>query len=213
LIFESSAIWRGSSPWCDTPWKPDVGASLSGYVRPVRSRAPKSRVPTRVMSAWKASARSLNCSLMLSRRTSAARDGHAESRREPSSTPSSRSAGRRRFRGRSACSRPSRARSDAADLAAQVRQTAVERIEDAVVALAPRRTLLDGTAVAEHPLEDHLRVQLHWQRLRRGRPRDRVGVACSFSPRRSCSSSTRDPRRPAASTAAGCRRRSAGAMI
>ena len=42
-----------------------VGASLSGYVRPVRSRA-KSSVPTRVMSAWKASASRSNCSLMCS---------------------------------------------------------------------------------------------------------------------------------------------------
>ena len=42
LIFDSRAIWRGSSPWCETPWKPEVGASLSGYVRPVRSRAKSS---------------------------------------------------------------------------------------------------------------------------------------------------------------------------
>ena len=51
-----------------------------------------------------------------------------------------------------------------ADVAAQPREAAGQRVEDALVALAPRRPLLDRAAVAEHPLEHHLRVQLHRQR-------------------------------------------------
>ena len=36
--------------------------------------------------------------------------------------------------------------------------------EDAGVALASRRALLRGAAVAEHPLEDDLRIELHRER-------------------------------------------------
>src|SRR5690606_28151052 len=68
-----------------------------------------------------------------------------------------------------------------ADLAAQVAELARDRIEDALVALAARDTLLVAAAAAEHALEDDLRVQLHRQRRRRRRPRDRVRVDAAIA--------------------------------
>src|SRR6185503_6866834 len=63
-----------------------------------------------------------------------------------------------------------------ADLGAQARDLAVDRVEDALVALAARDALLGRASAAEHALEHDLRVQLHRQRRRRRSPRDRVRV-------------------------------------
>jgi hypothetical protein len=52
-----------------------------------------------------------------------------------------------------------------------------DRVEDARVLLQARLALFRrGTVAAEHPLEDHARVDLHRQRLRRRRPADRAHV-------------------------------------
>jgi hypothetical protein len=50
------------------------------------------------------------------------------------------------------------------EVGAQPRHAAGQRIENALIALPPCGTLFRRRAVTEHPLEDHLRVQLHWQR-------------------------------------------------
>jgi hypothetical protein len=50
------------------------------------------------------------------------------------------------------------------EVRAQPRDAAGQRIENALIALPPRGALFRRCAIAEHPLEDHLRVQLHRQR-------------------------------------------------
>ena len=69
-----------------------------------------------------------------------------------------------------------RERSGALISVAQAGDLAVDRVEDALVALAARDALLGRAAAAEHALEHDLRVQLHRQRRRRRRPGDRVRV-------------------------------------
>ena len=147
----------------------------------MRSRA-KSSVPTRVMSAWNASASRSNCSLMCSSKVCGTPTGTSRfsgatvdafiaisSRRSISRTFSAYSS-RRGAVGR-------------ADVAAQAVERAAQRVEDALVALAARGALFGGAAVAEHALEHHLRIELHRQRRRGRRPRDgvRVGAAVALA--------------------------------
>ncbi len=68
-----------------------------------------------------------------------------------------------------------------ADARAHAREAAGQRVEDAAVPLAAGGPLLDRAAVAEHPLEHHLRIQLHRQRRGRRRPRDGVGVGAAVA--------------------------------
>ena len=58
-----------------------MGASLAGYVRPGEVARANSSVPTRVMSAWKASASRSNCSLMCSSKVCGTPTGTVMSRR------------------------------------------------------------------------------------------------------------------------------------
>ncbi len=62
------------------------------------------------------------------------------------------------------------------DLVAHALDLVVDRIEDALVALAAQHALLGGAAAAEHALEYDLRVQFHRQRRGRRGPGDRVGI-------------------------------------
>ena len=68
-----------------------------------------------------------------------------------------------------------------ARFAAQPRETAGQRVQNAAVALSALGALLRRAAVSEHALEDHLRIQLHRQRIGRRGPGDGVGVGATIT--------------------------------
>ena len=68
-----------------------------------------------------------------------------------------------------------------AGLVAKTRETAGERIQNAAIALSARGALRGRSAVAEHALEDYLRIQFHGQGLSGRRPGDGVGVGAAVT--------------------------------
>src|SRR5262245_43924628 len=61
-------------------------------------------------------------------------------------------------------------------------ELARHRIEDAGVLPPAGQSLLGTCAIAEQPLEDDAGIDLRRERLRRGRPRDRVRVRAAVAP-------------------------------